>query len=329
MNDNLDGSGEVLLDMDDEDCEIQFDIGGTFYLRESPSWYAQTVYPGGYDPAEHPVMRVTWFGAARYCDWLSMQAGLPRAYAHAGNWLCNGGDPYGAEGYRLPTDAEWEYAAQWNDERVYPWGNNAPDCTRANFFPNPYCVYWTSPVGSYPAAPEALGLADIVGNTWEWCNDWWVCDLGTSPATDPVGPVSGSTRALRGRSWGSNAGYLRCAGYHRAQPRASWNYNGGLGLRVARTCGFPANAVGADDHGWLRLGPCGPNPFTCLVCISYQDTGSHGVTPLTLNVHDAAGVGIRTLVAGIVPAGRHTVTWTGTNESGQPVGTGIYFIRLE
>ncbi|MBU2689353.1 MAG: formylglycine-generating enzyme family protein [Candidatus Eisenbacteria bacterium] len=167
LRDNLDGSAQELLDLDNVNCEIQFNGAGTFYLRESPSSYAQSAYPGGYDPANHPVMMVTWFGAARFCDWLSLQEDLPRAYEHNGDWSCNSGDPYGARGYRLATDVEWEYAAQWNDERIYPWGNEYPDCSRANFrqYFDDFCVGWTTPVGTYADAPEALGLSDM-GICW-------------------------------------------------------------------------------------------------------------------------------------------------------------------
>jgi formylglycine-generating enzyme required for sulfatase activity len=140
VHDNLDGSTQELLNLDPPGSEIQFDGAGTFFLRESP--FGQAVYPEGYDPSDHPVKHVTWYGSVSYCDWLSLQAGLPRAYQHSGDWPCNGGDPYGAAGYRLPTDAEWEYAAQWDDERIYPWGNEAPDCGRANYYYglDAYCV---------------------------------------------------------------------------------------------------------------------------------------------------------------------------------------------
>ena len=237
VGDNLDGSTEELLDLDDGDCEIQFDGAGSFYLRESPSSSAQQAYPGGYDPGDHPVKEVTWYGAVRYCDWLSLQAGLPRAYEHSGDWSCNGGDPYGAVGYRLPTDAEWEYAAQWDDERIYPWGDEDPDCSRANFYDyygsGQCCVGWTSPVGSYPGAPAALGLSDMAGNLWEWCNDWHVCNLGTSSVTDPPGPASASYRVVHGGSWGFYDYSLPCAFRH--SNYAPTHSSSRLGFRAAKT----------------------------------------------------------------------------------------------
>ena len=233
VQDNLDGSAEELLDLDSEYCEIQFDGEGSFYLRQSPSGEAQGAYPGGYNPAEHPVKEVTWFGGVRHCDWLSLLAGLPRAYEHSGDWSCNGGDPYGASGYRLPTDAEWEYAAQWDDERIYPWGDELADCSRVNYRTDEYaCVGWTTPAGTYPEAPSVLGLSDMVGNVWEWCNDWHICGLGTIPVTDPTGPESGYKRMTRGSSWlfGPGSYWLRCA-----SRIDTWGFLGDGGFRCAKT----------------------------------------------------------------------------------------------
>ncbi len=228
VRDNLDGSTQELLDLDDVSCEISFS-GGIFSLRDAGH---------GINP-DHPVIEVTWYGAVRYCDWLSLQAGLARAYEHTGSWACGPAaypdslNPYAAEGYRLPTDAEWEYAAQWDDERIYPWGDEEPDCGRANYAD---CVNWTSPAGSYPDAPGALGLSDMAGNVWEWCNDWWVCDLGTGSQTDPTGPGGSSHRVLRGGSWSYVAAYLRCAYRNNPIPSSSNNLNG---FRIARTVSAP------------------------------------------------------------------------------------------
>jgi formylglycine-generating enzyme required for sulfatase activity len=239
VRDNLDGSTEELLHLDNEWNEIQFDGVGSFYLRESPSSWAQDAYPGGYDPANHPVKKVTWYGAASYCDWLSLQAGLPRAYEHTGDWSCNGGDPYGALGYRLPMDAEWEYAAQFDDERIYPWGDEDPDCSRANYSlaDTIYCVGWTTPVGSYPEGLQALGLADMGGNLYELCNDWLVCDLGSDPVTDPTGPPTGTYRVCRGGYWYDYAIVMRCASRTFSHMPGVSNY--GLGFRPARTASGP------------------------------------------------------------------------------------------
>lgn len=219
VDDNLDGSSAQLLVLSDPECEIAFD-GESFHLRDVGH---------GINPT-NPIQQVTWFGAARYCDWLSLQAGAGRAYQHTGDWACNNGDPYGAAGYRLPTDAEWEYAAQWDDERAYPWGQQDPDCGLANY---EYCVGWTMPVGSYPNAPTTLQLFDMGGNAFEWCNDWWELSLGGDPATDPVGPASGDVRVERGGCWSGNSEYMRCAERHDHPPTDG----ACLGFRVARTAG--------------------------------------------------------------------------------------------
>jgi formylglycine-generating enzyme required for sulfatase activity len=218
--DNLDGSVQVLVDLEDGGCEIAFE-DGRFSLRlEVPK-------------GDHPMKEVTWYGAARYCDWLSLQEDppLPRAYEHSGDWACNGGDPYGAEGYRLPTDAEWEFAAQYDDERIYPWGDEEPTCTLANF--QDCLSSGTYPVGSFPLGRSALGMDDMAGNSLEWCNDMWVCNLGTEPATDPVGPGSGVYRVMRGGSYYSLANGMRCASRPMLGSPGTSEYQ--IGFRVART----------------------------------------------------------------------------------------------
>jgi formylglycine-generating enzyme required for sulfatase activity len=222
VRDSLDGSGRELLDLDDlyaGECEIAFD-NGIFSLRDA----------GHGVNSDHPVKEVTWYGAVRYCDWLSLQEDLARAYEHGGDWSCNGGDPCAAEGYRLLTDAEWEYAAQYDDERVYPWGDGAPNHSRANYGSD---LGWTTAVGSYPDAPADLGLSDMAGNVWEWCNDWWECDLGTAAQQDPAGPPTGDERVLRGSSWARpDVKELRCAHRGCTFPSSS---SPTIGFRVART----------------------------------------------------------------------------------------------
>ncbi|MBD3368389.1 MAG: SUMF1/EgtB/PvdO family nonheme iron enzyme [Candidatus Eisenbacteria bacterium] len=215
VRDSLDGSSVELLDLDDDDCEIAFS-DGEFSLRDAGH---------GINP-DHPVKRVSWYGAARFCDWLSLQEELPRAYKHDGDWACNGGDPYDARGYRLPTDAEWEYAAQYDDGRLYPWGYRAPGTDLLNCCRE---VGWTTPVGSYPPAPASLGLEDMAGNAWEYCNDWHECSLGDTAVTDPAGPRSGIGRVVRGGSWMRYRDVFR---------------------RASRFCGAPS---GGSDHFAFRV----------------------------------------------------------------------------
>jgi formylglycine-generating enzyme required for sulfatase activity len=213
--DNLDGSTQQLVDLAGPYCQVSF-AAGTF-----------TVDPGKENFA---MVEVSWYGAAAFCDWLSMRAGISRAYDHA-TWLCNGGDPYGAAGYRLPTDAEWEYAAQYDDERIYPWGNEAPTCSLANYTGCGGPIY---PVGSHPGAPVIGGAAlyDMAGNAWEWANDWHKCHVGTTPLVDPAGPVTGSWRVLRSGGWYYTEDRLRCACRVGVEP---WYSGIGFGFRCART----------------------------------------------------------------------------------------------
>ena len=216
--DNLDGSSVTLIEL--SYGEITFS-NGVF-----------TVDSGRED---YPVIDMSWFSAVAYCDWLSLRAGIPRAYDHS-TWLCNDGDPYGAAGYRLPTDAEWEFATQVNGERIYPWGNELPSCSRANYFG---CEDGTSPVGSYPSGAICIDvglscdtLYNMAGNVSEWCNDWYTCDLGAGSVTDPSGPSFGSYRVLRGGAWNDFDDDLRCAYRDRFDP-----YFGYLlfGFRCARS----------------------------------------------------------------------------------------------
>jgi formylglycine-generating enzyme required for sulfatase activity len=221
--DNLDGSTVVLVNLASSSCEIQF-VAGQFSLRDGGH---------GINPS-HPMKWVTWYGAVAYCDWLSMMEGYQRAYNHQ-TWECSEGNPYVAVGYRLPTDAEWEYAAQYNDERIYPWGNEEPSCVLANYNS---CVGWTTPVGSHPAEKtvDGKGLFDMAGNVLEWCSDRYNCDLGTTPAVDPVGPSTGSQRLFRGGSYGAGLQQeMRCSWRSTDWGRDPGETFADAGFRCART----------------------------------------------------------------------------------------------
>jgi formylglycine-generating enzyme required for sulfatase activity len=218
--DNLDGSSVELLGLENG-SEIGFNYGA-FTLRDI-----------GYGPdnADHPVKAVTWYGAAAFCDWLSIMEGRPRAYDHR-TWSCGGGHPYEARGYRLPTEAEWEYAAQYDDERCYPWGDSAPNRFCANFGNE---VGWTVPVGSFPGAPVILGasLYDLAGNVREWCEDWYRCpgDQDPTPLVDPTGPATGTQRVARGGGWATGGSGISCSAREGRPPGDAF---GTVGFRVVR-----------------------------------------------------------------------------------------------
>jgi formylglycine-generating enzyme required for sulfatase activity len=170
------------------------------------------------DGDDQPAVNVTWEEAARYLNWLSVKNGLQPVYEEtAGGWapvrpLRNG--------YRLPTEAEWEWAARFlGQDRglVYPWGDvNSPpdlsgnyaDVTAAKILPTTLVTYndgqpVTAPVGTYPA--NSAGFFDLGGNVAEWTQDFYIGDTleTTVSVDDPLGPEAGGLHVVRGSSWRS------------------------------------------------------------------------------------------------------------------------------
>lgn len=214
-----------------------FWIGAT---EVSQALYAEVVgtNPSRWVAPGHPVESVTWFDCVHFCNLLSLQHGFRPVYGITGDsvdW-----DP-AADGYRLPTEAEWEYACRAGTGGVYGFGD---DPGRLHLFGN-YCdrscecawrdttaqdgYFHTAPVGSF--LPNAWGLHDMHGNVWEWCWDWWA-PYADAALVDPQGPSGGSHKAERGGCWETGPGMCRAAYRHNVEPDQKRSY---LGFRIVRT----------------------------------------------------------------------------------------------
>ena len=193
---------------------------GEWVRQAGVHWQA----PGFDQTDNHPVTYVSWNDAQAFIQWLNLKEETVR--------------------YRLPTEAEWEYACRGGSETPFYWGQE-PDGRYANFADAAYAKAHpcdahvnrgrddgrvnTAPVRSY--RPNPFDLYDMSGNLNEWCQDWYG-DYASAEATDPTGPVDGSHRVLRGGSWYSMAGGMRSANRGRNTPGYRFSRTG---FRIAWT----------------------------------------------------------------------------------------------
>ena len=185
--------------------------------------------PSKFRGADLPVESVSWYDAIEYCNKRSIKEGLTPAYTIAKNkkdpnnlcefdyvqWSVTWNRK--ANGYRLPTEAEWEYACRADTTTSFSTGENITT-NQANYNgkypynsgykPNGIYLRKTTNAGSFPSNP--WGLYDMHGNVWEWCWDWYG-RYSMADQQDPVGPASGFSRVWRGGSWVDNGQYIRSA----------------------------------------------------------------------------------------------------------------------
>jgi formylglycine-generating enzyme required for sulfatase activity len=227
----------------------------SFYIGKyevTQAEYAQYMQPGNSWSSDfgigddYPAYYVSWYAIIKYCNLRSMAEGLTPVYSISGstdpaNWgnvptsdnstwnaaICN----WNANGYRLPTEAEWEYAARG--------ATNTPDYLYSGS-DDINAVAWyagnTSPNGSEPVgtkSPNGLGIYDMTGNLWEWCWDWYSSSYySSSPSSNPTGPASGSFRRDRGGSWYNGFSSCRVAYRYSLYPKDG---SCAVGFRLCRT----------------------------------------------------------------------------------------------
>jgi formylglycine-generating enzyme required for sulfatase activity len=164
--------------------------------------------PSRWKGGNNPVEQVRWSDAVRFCNKRSELEGLKPCY-DLKTWKCD----FDADGYRLPTEAEWEYACRAGTSTAYFFGDDATKLGDYAWF-DKNSGGRPRPVGQ--KQPNAWGLHDVCGNVWEWCNDFYAVDYyNESPPTDPRGPDAGQTKVVRGGAWRFSA--QRC--------RSGYRYN--------------------------------------------------------------------------------------------------------
>ena len=205
----------------------------SFYICDHEVTQAEYFSIMGNNPSifrgnNRPVENVSWNDAIEYCNRLSLSKNLTPCYY-------NGFDcDFTANGYRLPTEAEWEYAATGGGKGLENYFDDSWKFSGSIFIDNVAwydnnCSRQTHDVKTKDS--NELGIYDMTGNVWEWCLDWYGSYVSI-PQTNPIGASTGSYRVIRGGSWLYNASNCRVANRNNAKPSYA---NSDLGFRVVRS----------------------------------------------------------------------------------------------
>jgi formylglycine-generating enzyme required for sulfatase activity len=280
----------VLADADISDAPTRTVILDAFYMakyeltkaewNEVRTWGLSNGYTdlvaGAGKANNHPVQGITWYQFVKWCNARSQKEGLTPVYYtnnaqttvyKTGNVnVTNAQVKWTANGYRLPTEAEWEKAARGGlKSKRFPWGDTISH-NQSNYYAYDLYDYdlsgnvnnfhpkfavgsapYTSPVGSFKA--NDYGLYDITGNVWEWCWDWYGAYTPGSQ-TNPLGANSGSKRIIRGGSWDRGPGACRIAKRFNSNPSSTIDSNtigtAGIGIRLARS-------ISASPNGFAMI----------------------------------------------------------------------------